>query len=375
MSGTSADGIDVAIVKLTGAKTKLLAFDTVPYPAPVRKLILSICADEPVPVGQISDLHVLIDQLFAEALIQVAKANRIPLKNIDLIGSHGQTFHHNPQGRRLAGKIIRSTLQLGEAAQIAHQTGITTVSDFRPADMAAGGQGAPLVAYADYLLLSHPKKHRVIQNIGGIANVTYLPTGKNMDRVLAFDTGPGNMILDQIVAKSTRNRQRYDPNGQWATQGQECESFLNKLLTHKYFKQKPPKTTGRETFGAAYTERIIAQATRLKLNRNDLLATLTALTAQSIAAAYRNFLPKHPDQVLICGGGVHNQCLMQMLQYHLRPAKVMELSELGIDGDAKEAISFAILARETIRETPNNVPKATGAIKPVVLGKITLGRL
>jgi anhydro-N-acetylmuramic acid kinase len=366
MSGTSADGIDVAIINLLGSKAKLLAFDTIAYPAPVRKLILSMCAGDKVEVGRISDLNVLIGHCFGEALVQVAKANRIALKKIDLIGSHGQTVHHNPTGR-----LVRSTLQLGEAAEITQRTGITTVSDFRPADIAAGGQGAPLVSFADSLLLRHPKKNRVIQNIGGIANATYLPAGKSQ-RVIAFDTGPGNMILDQIVSTSTRNRQHYDSNGNGAKKGQVSQTFLRKLLKHNYFKLKPPKTTGRETFGTSFTEKMMIEAKRLGLSRNDSLATLTALTVESIANAYKKFLPKIPDEVLVCGGGVHNQTMMRMLHNRLHPIKVMDLSQLGIDSDAKEAISFAILARETIRETPNNIPNATGAKKAVVLGKISL---
>lgn len=371
MSGTSADGIDVAIVQLSGTKVKLLAFDTIVYPPQVRKIILSIAGDQAVSISKISDLHVLIGQLFAGALIQVAKSHRISLKNIDLIGSHGQTVHHNPQGRQVAGHSIRSTLQLGEAAVIAELTGITTVADFRPGDMAAGGQGAPLVAYADYLLLRHPKKHRVVQNIGGIANVTYLSAGKSVNHVQAFDTGPGNMILDQIVSISTRNRCHYDSNGQWAAKGNICKPLLKKLLNHKYYKLKPPKTTGREAFGADYAEKIIAQAKRLQLRRNDLLATVTALTARSIADAYKHFLPRQPDEIFLCGGGAHNQTLVTMLQEYLAPAKVLPIDTTGISADAKEAVSFAILAREAICQTPNNIPRATGARNPVILGKIT----
>lgn len=370
MSGTSADGIDAAIIEFDGRAVNLLAFEMVPYPRKIQNNIFELFSPETSRVDQICHMNFLLGELFAQALVGLAEKNKIPLSSIDLIGSHGQTIFHRPLGRTVNGRKIRSTLQIGEPSIIAERTGITTVADFRPRDIAVGGEGAPLVPFADYLLFSHKTKSRVLQNIGGIANLTWLEAGGAPEDILAFDTGPGNMIIDRTVSLMTHGRQKYDEGGKLASRGQINEKWLKQLMKNPYFRRKPPKSTGRERFGVQFTDELYRRFIKEGISPQDILATMTAFTAWTIAEACRRFLPAKIDEMILCGGGAWNETLIGHLRLQLPQTKVATMNDFGINPDAKEAISFAILAYATIQGVANNVPSATGAKKRVVLGKI-----
>lgn len=370
MSGTSVDGVDVAIVNIIGQKIHLLAYDVFPYPAALRREVLRLCDPESARLDKICHYNFVLGEVFADAIIKLCNKSGIPLSSIDLVGSHGQTIYHNPQGKRYGRMKIRSTLQIGEPSVIAQRTGITTVADFRPRDLAAGGEGAPLVPYADYVLFGHNRVSRAIQNIGGIANVTFLPRGCKQDDIIAFDTGPGNMVIDGIIRLMSSDRQRFDPAGKMAERGTVNKRLLNEMLRHPFLRRNPPKSTGREEFGSSFATRIYQSAVQKGLSDNDIVATVTAFTANGITRAYHQYLPTMPDEVILCGGGSHNNTLVEMLRRELPNAKMLSTEDFGISVDAKEAVSFAVLAWATIRGFTNNVPKATGADQPVVLGKI-----
>ena len=383
MSGTSADGVDAAVVDLRSTRrnpVKVLAFKTFPYPPAVRKAVLELCSGSAVRVENVCDLNFVLGELFADAVIRLSKKARIDLASIDLVGSHGQTICHLPNGRsgRWSPAVgirrsVRSTLQIGEPSVIAGRTGITTVADFRPRDIVAGGQGAPLVPCADYFLFAHRTRSRSVQNIGGIANVTYLPAHGSLEDVIAFDTGPGNMILDRIAARITRGKQTCDRDGRLAAKGCVNEPMLAELMANRYLRRRPPKSTGREEFGWTFADALYARARRRRISPPDIVATVTAFTAASISDAYRRFLPADPDEVILCGGGARNRTLVKMLRGELPSAKVLASDDFGISVDAKEAVSFAILAARTIRGQAGNVPGATGADRQAVLGKVIPG--
>jgi len=368
MSGTSADGVDVAIVDIDDQSQTLLGFGTVPYPASLRKALFNLFEPSTSHVDDICHYNFVFGHFFAKALDSICSKISIPLDSIDLIGSHGQTIYHNSAGRAYSGRRIRSTLQIGEPSIIAQQTGITTVADFRPRDIACGGQGAPLVPFADSVLFSHRSLNRAIQNIGGIANVTFLPAKTSSAKIIAFDTGPGNMIIDGLMALLTNKK--YDDHGNLAAKGQICQSVLNHLLGHPYLRKSPPKTCGREEFGLQFCRSLYANAITDKISKADLIATTTAFTALTIAKAYRRFLPSMPDEIILCGGGARNMTLVKMLRAKFEGIKIMTTDEMGIDLDAKEAMSFAILAWATTKGFANNIPGATGATQTTVLGKI-----
>lgn len=370
MSGTSADGVDAAIVDISRKKVQLLAFEVFPYRAALRRQILGLCMPKSARVEDICHYNFVLGEVFVDAVVKLCFRNGISLGSIDLVGSHGQTIYHHPRGRRYGRTKIRSTLQLGEPSVIAQRTGITTVADFRPRDMAVGGEGAPLVPFADYVLFSHKRLNRAVQNIGGIANVTFLLAGGQQDDVVAFDTGPGNMVIDGVVRLISGNKQRCDRGGKMAARGTVDKKLLDEMLRHPFLQRRPPKSTGREEFGADFAERIYHRCKKKGLTDVDIVATVTAFTAQSIARAYRQFLPAVPDEMILCGGGAHNETLVEMLHSELPEVKMLSTDDFGISVDAKEAVSFAILAWATIRGQPNNVPGATGAEQPVVLGKI-----
>ena len=417
MSGTSADGVDAAIVDIHGHDVRVLAFGTYPYRAGLRRKILELCRPESARLDEICHHNHVLGEVFAEAVVRLCRESRTPLQSIDLIGSHGQTIYHNPNGGRYAGRAARSTLQIGEPSVIAQRTGITTVADFRPRDMAAGGEGAPLVPYADYILFSDRRLCRAVQNIGGIANVTFLPPcavgcahptdsqkkegekgkgtfyffpGRSLRRsssrcerksrmspltdVIAFDTGPGNMVIDGVMRVITGGKRHYDRGGAVAARGTVHEPLLQEMLEHPFFRRRPPKSTGREQFGQQYCEGLCTKGRRDGLMPEDIVATATALTASSIVSAYRRFLPAMPDEMILCGGGARNATLVQMLRQGLEGVRIRTSNEFGIDVDAKEAVSFAILAYATIHGIANNLPSVTGADEPVVLGKIVPGR-
>lgn len=379
MSGTSADGIDAALVEITGqgrrTQVRLLRFLCVPYTPEMRAAVLRLCDPKTAVVADLCALHAALGERFAEAARRVAEAADLSLRDVDAIASHGQTIWHQPTPYPIGDTQARGTLQIGSPAVIAAQTGCTVVSDFRSADMALGGQGAPLIPYADWALLTSDVEARAVQNIGGIANVTYLPKNAEREAVLAFDTGPGNMILDALVRRFTGGAQAFDRDGARAAQGEVSSRLLNHLLEHPFYALPPPKSTGREMFGEAYADAVLVHARRLRLPAVNLLATVTALTAESIARAYRDFLaPRGGVQtVIVGGGGSHNKTLMRMLAERLAPARLTTHAEFGIPDDAKEALAFALLGYETLHHRPSNIPSATGASRPAVLGSITPG--
>jgi anhydro-N-acetylmuramic acid kinase len=370
MSGTSADGVDVAIVDIKKQKVNLLAFDVFWYSNALRREILCLCHPETSSLDNICHYNFVLGEVFAESIVKLCKKSGIALDSIDLVGSHGQTIYHNPRGKRYNKKLIRSTLQIGEPSVIAQRTGITTVADFRPRDMAAGGEGAPLVPYADYILFGHNKLSRAVQNIGGIANVTFLPCCCEQNDIVAFDTGPGNMVIDGVVRLISDSKRRFDSGGKIAAKGKVNTRLLNEMLRHPFFKRCPPKSTGREEFGESFSKRVYTQARKKGVTDSDIVATVTAFTAKSIALSYQRFLPVLPDEIILCGGGSHNKTLVSMLQSELADTKFLFTDDFGISVDAKEAVSFAILAWATVKGLTNNIPGVTGADSPVIMGKI-----
>lgn len=374
MSGTSADGIDVAIVDIGPDSQQVVTYDTVKYPAAVRQGVLQLCDPQRSHVDDICHYNFLLGHLFAKALVRTCRKKQTPLNSIDLIGSHGQTIYHMPAGKRYGRSIVRSTLQIAEPSVIAELTGITTVADFRCRDIACGGQGAPLVPFADYILFGNKRYCRALQNIGGISNVTFLQAGGSIDDIAAFDCGPGNMVIDALMSIVTNGKCRYDRNGMMARSGQVSEALLAESLRHPFFRRRPPKTTGREEFGIAYSRMFHDRGVSMGLSPADIVATATALTAETIAQSYRRFLPAMPDQVILCGGGAGNRCLVSMLRERLGGIELLTTGDFSINCDAKEAVSFAILAWAAIKGLANNVPSATGAAGSAVLGKIVPGR-
>jgi anhydro-N-acetylmuramic acid kinase len=373
MSGTSLDGIDVAIVDVgkvdkAGRKIRPVAFHSTPYPEAVRKAILGV-SNTTVTTVEIARLHVRLGQLYARAVEQTCRRRRVPLRSIKLVGCHGQTIYHQGEARPFLGQPVAATLQIGEAGVIAEALGVPVVSDFRMRDMAAGGKGAPLVPYVDYLLFRHAKRGRVALNIGGIANITAIPPDAAPGDLMAFDTGPGNMVIDALVSELTSGRERFDRGGQIAAQGSVNRALLDAVLTDPYYRERPPKTAGREQYGAEF----IARLKQTGLPLIDLIATATALTPAAIAAGIERFVrPRmRVDEIIAAGGGVHNRTLMAYLQAFLPNVQIRRTDEFGISADAKEAIAFAVLAHETYRGRASNLPSATGAKHAVILGKVT----
>lgn len=353
MSGTSLDGIDVAIVDIRGRRIQTAAFHTTPYPIGVREEILGV-SNTTAHTGALARLDFRLGELYARAVMATCRRARIPLESLDLIGCHGQTIFHQ-------GGV--ATLQIGEAAVIAERTGIAVVSDFRPRDIAAGGQGAPLVPYVDYLLFRHPRRGRIALNIGGIANITAIPAGAAPEHVVAFDTGPGNMVIDALVRRVTRGKRNFDRDGLIAERGKLLSPLLDELLADPYYRRKPPKSAGREQYGAEFVA-------RFKGRPADLIATATVLTATTIAMGIRQLHGRFQD-LIVSGGGVHNAQIMGQIAALLPDLTVTRSTDVGIDPDAKEAIAFAVLAHETWRGRPSNLPSATGARRGAILGKIT----
>jgi anhydro-N-acetylmuramic acid kinase len=388
ISGTSVDGIDVAIVRIDGhargAAVELLGFDTVPYPEEVRAELLGLYDDQRNAVARLCSLNVVVGQCFAEAAkAQLAKAG-IDAADVEVIGSHGQTVWHQPAADPADALIVPSTLQIGEAAVIAVAVGAPVMADFRVADMAVGGQGAPLAPYLDWAIFSDAAKGRCIQNIGGIGNVTWLPAGGAVEDVVAFDTGPGNMLIDALMERLTGGAQTFDRDGAIGAQGSVDQAVLANLLRDPYLDMAPPKTTGREYYGAAMVEQLIAGAGLIpdalvhgdletRHRAADLVATATAFTAHSIADAYRRWLPggAMPNEVYVNGGGSRNPVLMRMLGELLAPVPVRATDDLGVNADAKEAMAFALMAHDSLAGYPTNIPGATGAARAVPLGKLT----
>jgi len=377
MSGTSADGIDVALAHISGApprlKAKLLGHTSVKFPPVIRKEILRIAEQQPISAGELSQLNFRLGELFAGAALTACRHFKVSPRRISLIGSHGQTIFH--QGRAISyfGAPTASTLQIGEPSVIAARTGITTVGDFRPADIGLGGQSAPLVPYVDYLLYRHEKLGRVSLNLGGIANITVLPAAAKPKQVIAFDTGPANMLIDALVTHFTRGRQRFDENAHFASSGRRIPALLDELMKDPYLKLGPPKSTGREYYGRAYTKKLLALGRKHHAKPNDLIRTATLFTALSVVDALNRFvLPRIKiHQLIVSGGGAHNPLILAQLSAALSNIEVLPSSRLGIPEDAKEAFAFALLAYETFHQRPANLPSATGARGPAILGKIS----
>lgn len=376
MSGTSADGIDVALVRISGTpaspRAQFVNFADFPYPTAVREAVLRLANGGATSTLEISQLNFRLGELFADAALRACRKFRVPPQRISLIGSHGQTIYHQGAPSSFLGAPVSSTFQIGEPAVIAERTGITTIADFRPAEIAAGGQGAPLVPFVDYLLYRHPKRGRVALNIGGIANVTVIPAGARPGEVFAFDTGPGNMVIDALAAYFTRGRLRFDRDARIALRGKLLPQLLKELLRHPYFRQAPPKTAGREEFGSAYAERLIRWGKKHRAPFADLIHTATAFTAASIADAFHRHVFGHArlSDLIISGGGARNPLIVAYLAALLPGLKIIPADALGVPSDAKEAFAFAILAYETWHQSANNLPSATGARHPAILGKI-----
>jgi anhydro-N-acetylmuramic acid kinase len=365
MSGTSLDGIDVAIVDIHSKRVSCKAFHSTPYPKPVREALLSV-SNNITHTATISRLNFLLGALYADAIQETCRRKRIPLTSIELCGLHGQTIFHEGQPVEYLGMRVASTLQIGEAAVVAERTGIPTVSNFRERDVAAGGKGAPLVPYVDYLLFRHRRIGRIALNIGGIANITVIPPAAKPEELIAFDTGPGNMIIDALVSHKTKGRQRYDRDGRIARASKIHPRMLEAMLSDPYLALAHPKSAGREQFGHEFSSGLIATG----LPIDDLIATATEFTARSIANAIQ--FP-NVTELIVSGGGIHNRQIMRRLRELLPSLAITTTKTHGIDPDAKEAIAFAVLAHAYVYSRPANIPSATGARHPAILGKHSPG--
>jgi anhydro-N-acetylmuramic acid kinase len=379
MSGTSADGINVALAQMSARgrgrpRHTLLGHEQHRFSAPVRRAILSMMNAESASVADLARLNFLLGELYAEAVAKTAGKHRV---KIDLVGCHGQTLFHQGAPQRFLGRSFAATWQTGEGAIIAARLGVPVVSDFRPADIAAGGKGAPLVPFADYLFYHDRRRNRIAQNIGGIANLTAIPAGASLQQLIAFDTGPGNMVIDAVMEKLFGKR--YDRDGKIAASGRALDGVVLKLLRVSFFRQKPPRTAGREEFGREYASRFLQLCG--SASKPDIVATATALTARSIADAIGHFVlprfnttqPRSGHEIIVSGGGAKNPTLIAMLRRALEPLGIaLRFSdEFGLPAEAKEAVAFALLAYETWHGRPSNVLSATGAKRPAILGKIS----
>jgi anhydro-N-acetylmuramic acid kinase len=369
MSGTSVDGVDAAVVDVTHEdevlRVRLIGYAESPIDEQLRQRIHTLFSPELSRVDEVCEINVLLGEAFAGA---AALALREAGAQADLVASHGQTVWH-----QVAPGHTRSTLQLGEPSVIAERLGVTTVADFRPRDMAAGGQGAPLASWGDALLFGDEQLSRAVQNIGGIGNVTWVPPGGQWEAMLAFDTGPGNALMDHAAWRLSGGMQRFDADGALAAGGRVHDALLAELLGHPYFPMQPPKSTGRELFGAQLVDPFIVRCLERGLSTPDVLATLTAFTAHSIADQYRRFLPGRPDEVVVGGGGSRNPVLMRLLQELLDPAQIRLHEEFGLPSLGREAVYFALMGHEALHGRPNTIPSCTGATHSVVMGKVVPG--
>ncbi len=376
MSGTSADGIDAAVIqflkKNDGFSLDVLGFKTIAYPPGLREKVMAVSNPETSRIDELSRLHFELGELFARAAHTVAETAGLAMTDIDLIGSHGQTVYHLPERKERFGVETGATLQIGDSSVIAQRTGVVTVGDFRTADVARGGQGAPLVPYVDYLLFKHPTRSRGLLNLGGIANLTVLPAGSGPADVMAFDTGPANMLID--AAAKIELDQAMDRDGAGARNGTPSKKVVKNVLSMPYFGRTPPKSTGRELFGDPCSVALVSEGKKLGLSPDDLLATATEITVLSIKEAYHRFVePATPlDDFIVSGGGAKNGFILERLAQVLSPVEVTVSDKHGLSSDAKEAVAFAMLADLTVRGRPGSLPGATGADRPAVLGKICL---
>lgn len=380
MSGTSADGIDAALLEIGLGKglpkLRLLCFTVLPFPVGLRERILRVADAGSGATSEICRLNVLLGELFAKAAISVARRAGIAVRDIALIGSHGQTIAHLPDPAVEHKVSIRSTLQIGEPSVIAERTGVTTVADFRPRDLAAGGEGAPLTPYLHTLLFRHLRRNRIVLNLGGIANLTFLPRGRGLRGVLAFDTGPGNVLIDGLVTRLTGGVMGVDLDGRIAAAGAVDPCLLRWLMAHPYLRRTPPKSTGREVFGPSLIEALLRRAAAYSVKEEDLVATITAFTAQSVALHVRRDLPHSAAsaELITCGGGAENPMLITRLQEALPEGHLLTAHEAGFPGRAIEASAFALMAYLTVHGLSGNLPRLTGATHSAILGKIVPGR-
>ena len=372
MSGTSLDGISAVLLRVRGSGTstwfRQVAFAQYPFPRGMKELLLRNSMPATSRVDEICRLNFVLAELYAESAKKLLRKAGVKLRDLDLIGSHGQTIHHLPNPRKMFGKTIRSTLQIGDPSVLATLTGVCTVGDFRVADMAVGGQGAPLVPYFDWLVFRSGSKSRILLNIGGIANITVLPKSCTPDQVLAFDTGPGNMVVDALMQQFFNKP--FDHDGEKASQGTVSLHLLKQMAKHPYLRRTPPKSTGREEFGMEFTSTLLKHAKQRIAT--DIVATASRFTAFCVHDAYNRFVGKtmKADEIIVSGGGARNRYILAELNRYFAGSKVRLADEFGVSSDAKEAICFAILANETIAGNPANMLGATGARKRVVLGKI-----
>jgi anhydro-N-acetylmuramic acid kinase len=368
MSGTSADGINVALAELAGERPrlKLLGHLEFPFPAAVRRAILAAMNAERARVADLARLNFLLGHLYAGAVLAAARKFQV---KVELIGCHGQTLYHQGEPQAFLGRRLAVTWQTGEGAIIAARVGAPVVSDFRPADMAAGGKGAPLVPFLDYLLCRDERVGRIVQNIGGIANLTAIPAGARPEQVVAFDTGPGNMVIDAVTDRLYGRA--YDRGGRIAARGRALDDVMNEIMDQPFFRRRPPKTAGREEFGREFVGALLRRCRRAR--PEDVVATATALTAHSIADAIRRFVRGNYAEMIVSGGGAKNPTLLRMLGEAVVPPglKLRRSDEFGLPSEAKEALAFAVLAYQTWRQRPGNIPSATGASRPAILGKIS----
>lgn len=380
MSGTSVDGIDAAVVEINGNReeppgVRLVAFENSPYPAGVRGDIFALFDPCNATVDRVGKMNVLLGELYAEAALSVIGKAGLSAEDVSVIGSHGQTIYHAPSMEPYHGRNVHYTVQIGEGAVIAARTGIPCVSDFRPADMAVGGQGAPLVPFTEYLLYREEHRTLLLQNIGGIGNMTVIPAGCSPGEVYAFDSGPGNMIIDGVVERLYPGQLTMDIGGAIARSGTADPRLLGRLQQEAYYSQPLPKSTGRELFGSSYIDKLLHDAETLGMQAEDIVATVTMLTAWSIGDAYRRYvMAGHPaDAMIVGGGGSYNPVLMEWIRKEMAKEGVQVLTQeaIGHNSDAKEAVAFAVLADYAITNRPNNLPHVTGASRPVVMGKIS----
>ncbi|MFC9711243.1 anhydro-N-acetylmuramic acid kinase [Paenibacillus sp. NPDC056933] len=386
MSGTSLDGTDAALVRIltdeSGAleNIDLVDFVCVPYSNELREVLIRLCSPETARVDELTAAHFGVSEWYAHSVRELIRSSGISPGQVDAISMHGQTVWHAPVASAFPGPAgeslpVVSTLQIGECAVVRERTGLPVIGNLRARDMAAGGEGAPLTPYADALMFRSPKEGRLVQNIGGIGNVTVLPSASSNEGISAFDTGPGNMVMDAIVRQATGGRQHYDPNGSMAAQGTFDQGLVELCLDDDYFKRLPPKSTGREVYGEAYAARLMAMAAVRSLSLEDTLATATCLTAETIVRAVKDFiLPKvQISAMLACGGGTSNATLMEMIRQRLPEGIRLErTADYGIPDDAREAIGFALLGHEALMGRTNTLPAVTGAKHEVISGHLTL---
>ncbi len=378
MSGTSMDGVDAALVRMTAdtraPEIELRSFESCPYPGELKDSLMELACGHECTAEEIAKLDTGVAVAFAGSFFELCRAADVDSTVIDFIGSHGQTVAHVPPETG-AGGAIAGTLQLGPPGMIAALTGITTIGDFRVSDIALGGQGAPLAPYVDYLLRRSAKKSRIILNIGGIANLTYLPKGCKPEEILAFDTGPGNLVIDALFRALYPGAGGYDRAGEKALSGRPSHELIDMFMSFPYFEKVPPKSAGHREFGSSFAWEFLSRGREKGLKRDDVLSSAAALTVRSIKEAIEGFVSPRGaiDQVFVCGGGARNRAIVGVLEEKLRPAEVRPIDDLGIPADAKEAVDFAILARETLLSRRNVIASATGASKETILGTIAFG--